>query len=671
MHERLALSGLTPEDAKLLRLTPIAAADCGTLGLTTAADGFKIPYWRFDGQPDEFFRVRFTADTRSGFAKLTAAKPQRYAQPKGSVNSVYAPPYLDWTAISKDPEVALVITEGELKAAAACREGIPTLGLGGVWVFMSKKARQDWLALLGEVTWEGRTVYICYDSDAASNPDVLKAESALADRLLAHGARPYIARLPPLPDGAKCGLDDFLVARGASALTTEVFDCAYEYEASTTLHDLNTRLLYVRDPGLVYDRELQQRITCSAFTEHAFSNVWYYETRVDAKGNSSRVKVQAAPAWLKWEFRAECRGLDFRPGEEEVTPEGRLNTWTGWGVPEPAKGDISPWRDLLDHLFANDPVSATWFEQWCAYPLQHPGAKLATAVLIWGIVHGSGKTLVGHTLMRIYGERHSAEIHDSDLENLRNEWAENKQFVLADDIVAKGDRALMRKLMTMVTQKTVRLDPKYIPSYSVPDLINYYFTSNEPDALYLDEGDRRFFVHETHADKYPADRRRAYVAWRDSDEGIAALWHHLLHVDLSGFDPQAEAPMTLGKSDMTSNSKSELGTWLLDFRRNTDLVLAKAGLKGDFVTPGEILALYDPSGTKRMMSANVVSREMKRMGYSSPSTGSILRLPSGRQVNVYVVRNYDYWKRAPWKEACKHFAESRPSIDKPQRKEKY
>src|ERR1019366_3603173 len=47
-------------------------------------DGFKIPYFDFDGKPTKFFRVRYLEDTRTGFTKMTKAKPLRYSQSAGS-----------------------------------------------------------------------------------------------------------------------------------------------------------------------------------------------------------------------------------------------------------------------------------------------------------------------------------------------------------------------------------------------------------------------------------------------------------------------------------------------------------------------------------------------------------------------------------------------------------
>src|SRR5262249_13790793 len=76
---------------------------------------------------------------------------------------------------------------------------------------------------LAAIPWQGRTVFICFDSDAATNNMVCSAERHLADALSRQGASGRIVRLPqgePAAAGtpAKVGLDDYLIAHGADAL---------------------------------------------------------------------------------------------------------------------------------------------------------------------------------------------------------------------------------------------------------------------------------------------------------------------------------------------------------------------------------------------------------------------------------------------------------------------
>jgi hypothetical protein len=152
MLAKLALSALTVADAKRLRFSPYTAAAATELSLPVDRAGFKLPYFDLTGKTTSFYRYRYleSADPK-GFGALveTEAKDTlRYAQPAGSLNEVYLPPYLDWTETARDPKRALVITEGELKAACAAKHGIPTAGLGGVWNFRAAVAGYAFLPSL-------------------------------------------------------------------------------------------------------------------------------------------------------------------------------------------------------------------------------------------------------------------------------------------------------------------------------------------------------------------------------------------------------------------------------------------------------------------------------------------------------------------------------------------
>src|SRR5882672_3529841 len=185
MMLKLAGSALDESDARMMKLEPCTRAGARRRGLPSLTECFVIPYFDLKGRETKFYRARFMADTRRGFDKLAGRKALRYGQPPDTITEAYLPPIgMNWAAIAPDGEVPLVVTEGELKAACGVKHGYPTIGLGGVWSFMSKRHDIDLLPIFKEFAWEDRIVYICFDSDAATNPDVLAAERKLAERLL-------------------------------------------------------------------------------------------------------------------------------------------------------------------------------------------------------------------------------------------------------------------------------------------------------------------------------------------------------------------------------------------------------------------------------------------------------------------------------------------------------
>lgn len=646
MLEKLAGSLLNATDVTKLKLKPLTAAQVKPLDLPCDVAGFLIPYFSLDGKPTSFWRLRYLEDTRKGFDVLNGRKALRYVQPGGGVNEVYLPPFIDWRRMAENVEIPIVITEGELKAACATKLKIPTIGLGGVYSFKSTKNVISLLPMLRQFQWKGRRVIICYDSDAVTNPKVVTAENQLARKLTEEGADVSIARLPP--DGEnKVGIDDFLLKNTVDDFM-EIIDAASSYQASWALHEMNEMVAYIRNPGFVYDFVNDMRLGCEPFVRHSYSTYWH-----DEPVGEKMAKKQTALVWLQWKHRTELDKVTFAPGKPKTT-DNMLNLWNGWPI-EPKKGSVKLWHQLLDHLFQGaEPGARQWFEQWCAYPLQHPGAKMASAACFWGVIQGSGKTMVGHSLMRIYGS-YSAEVNDDELEDPRMDWAENLQFVLADDITSNDNRKLANRLKTMITQKTLRINQKYIPRYSVPDCINYYFTGNAPDTFYLEDDDRRNFIHEVIAGKLEVEFRRAYIAWRDSDEGTAALFHYLLELDLDGFDPQAEAFQTQAKKDMIQLTKSDIGGWVYDLHANFDRVLK---MPGDLFTASELLAMYDPMKQGRV-TANGLARELKKAGFRAPGISGSMTITKFGNVRLYAIKNKGFWQKQKTKVVVEHYENNR------------
>jgi hypothetical protein len=134
----------------------------------------------------------------------------------------------------------------------------------------------------------------------------------------------------------------------------------------------------------------------------------------------------------------------------------------------------------------------------------------------------------------------------------------------------------------MITQQVVYVNIKNKAQFELKDCLNYYFTSNHPDAFYLDPNDRRFFVHDLGDKKYPADLYRdQFEPWLN-DGGAAAIRYHLENLDLSHpivggdpksliphrFNPGAAAPQSHARKEMVLANRNDAEEWLDDLLEN-------------------------------------------------------------------------------------------------------
>lgn len=654
---KLATSCLDKDDAAALMIYEADPLELAAEELPVKK-AMELPYFDADGKPSGFKRWRYLENTLSGFEQLTDKKPMRYVQPKDTLCEIYMPPIIPgktWREVQKDPSAAIVITEGELKAACCTKYSYPCIGLGGVYSFKSTKKRIPLLQIFYEFEWKNRRVLIAYDSDAHQNRLVVSARNELCNQLLALGAFPMVVDVTAGENGLKRGLDDVCLQEGPEEMQL-MLDDAVEFSTSAALHELNAEVAYVRDPGIVVAIESGLKMRAGDFTGHAYANRLYAVITYDKDGNTKMTMKKAANAWLEWPRRYELSKMVYSPGEDKITAASELNTWPGWGC-QPQRGDIAPWRELLDYLFGKGTPERNWFERWCALPLQRPGSKMYTAAVVWGVKTGTGKSLLGVTLGRIYGKNY-ALIGDTELQDQRNEWAQNKQFVLGDDVTGHEQRKYADKLKAMITQETMRIDPKYIPSFSVRDCINYLFTSNHPDAFFLEDDDRRSWVHEVTASPMPRQFYKDYLEWLKKD-GARHLFYHLLHLNLDGMDAEDRAPDTASRRSMIDDGLSDIGRWVRRLRDDPDLMLrvGDVPLKCDLWTAADLMKMYDPEGKGRA-TAGGIGREMKRAGMRQVYGGMPVRTVAG-QIRLFALRNADEWEKAKMPAIVAHYETTR------------
>lgn len=130
-----------------------------------------------------------------------ASKFIKYENPKGAVLPLDIPANI--AEALRNPRIDLWITEGTRKVDSLVSHGACAVGVIGVWGWRGKA-----------VTWEGielhgRTVYLCFDSDITTKPEVKKALDELSIKLALEGAQCLVVQLPHLSNGAKCGVDDY------------------------------------------------------------------------------------------------------------------------------------------------------------------------------------------------------------------------------------------------------------------------------------------------------------------------------------------------------------------------------------------------------------------------------------------------------------------------------
>lgn len=659
---KLASSGLGHIPMPLLHMEVLSPSQTAAVeGHFAAVPSICINYMdprspHVDGQPlrhhplyPPFRRYRYLVDPppdRKG-------KVQRYVQPTKQGVCAYFPPLLDWNSILLDTDKRIFITEGELKACKATSMGFPTIGLGGVNNICSRKTQCEFLPELDKIDWATRDVFIVFDNDGQPKPDVLLAVAKLVEELQQRGGVCYLITLPAHPTGGKMGLDDYFLVYNAQDFT-QLIATAQAMGYCKELWKLNDTHVVIQDPLCVVETSSNKMIKLADFKAFR-DNQRVPEQAIQKDGSISLKPVPVASHWTSWPMRMSAPGIAYIPGQPAFGADGKYNMWRSSGL-EPKKGDISLFMQLLDHMFGKGDegkAARKWFLQWAAYPLQNPGAKLYTSVLLWSPEHGVGKTLMGYQLRNIYGLHNCTEINQAHLTGSFNSWAERKQFVIGDDITGSDKRELADRLKSLITQDQIRVNEKYIPEYTLPNRCNFLLTSNRASALYLEDDDRRSFVWKV-ANKPDTDFFKAYDNWYQYPDhtpkpiATAAVHHYLLGIDCSDFNPKAKALTTEAKTAMIEDARSAHSAWIHRMLECPELCLriGQVEIDCDLFSAQELLNFFmaDPSGMGSSVKAQAFGCELKAAGVRQ-----IDQLRWGnptRRDRFFAVRNAEKWLRA-------------------------
>lgn len=662
---KLLSSGLNTTKGAALGMYEVASA--ATLDKSfEARPALVIPYFGPNKKPmashpkwPNFYRIRYLDKGPIDFKKMAGEKDQRYGQPPRTGVCAYLPMTADWETIRHDPEYDIIITEGELKAAAATDAGFPTIGLGGVWNFRASREGVWFLPELEAFDWVQRTTYICFDSDYLNKPNVCLAINALCEELQERGALVKLLALPDAGDDKKVGLDDYLLDHS----TEDLKDLLAQSEPlgmTRALWRINDEVVYVENPGLIVAEETMQKMNADMFKGHSrWATATATETKVTAKGELVREKVPAAPVWIRWPLRRSVTRLTYAPGEARITRARELNQWPGWGV-EPKKGTVEPWLKLTKFIFEDaEPGVLDYFYDWCAWPIQNPGAKMFVAPVIHGLAQGTGKTLVGYTLGRIYGENFK-EIADDDLEE--SYWAENKQFILGDEITGKDNRQYMNMLKRLITKSAIDINIKFVPQYTLPNVMNFMFTSQHGDSFFLEDKDRRFLIIEVTGDPMPDAFYREYDKWYNGD-GAAYLMQWLMDRKINkDFNPNAPAPKTFAKERMIAATKGDAGAWVAELRQFPDQILKFGDMRHtrDLFTSRELLDMYERDHPNSKVTAVGLGRQLSAAGFQQAYNGQPLEGADGKMARFFIIRNADKWRKVKDKKTLEKNTKMQP-----------
>jgi Domain of unknown function (DUF3854) len=194
----LAASAISADVAQLREYATISAeqknrsvlAVLGFAEYQRPTPGLLVPVWDVFGQRAG---AQFKPDAPR---KDQRGRLIKYESPAGGRVIIDVPPICQPDL--NNPSKALWITEGAKKADAAASHGLVCVSIPGVWCWRGTNADGGLTALpdWDAIALNDRRIFLCFDSDATTKPDVMVALRRLANFLSARHVKVAIVHLP-------------------------------------------------------------------------------------------------------------------------------------------------------------------------------------------------------------------------------------------------------------------------------------------------------------------------------------------------------------------------------------------------------------------------------------------------------------------------------------------
>lgn len=179
-----------------------------------------------------------------------------------------------------------------------------------------------------------------------------------------------------------------------------------------------------------------------------------------------------------------------------------FNIWKGYNariVQEIDKEVIDITLDLLLNVFCNNDVNLlrytlTWFSN-----LVSTSDMNKVALVLVSEQQGAGKGTFLEFMTKILGSHCCKSISGiTPLTQKHNTCVEGRRLVIMNEAASTREefRSNFDKLKSIITDPTIEIEPKGLPSYEAKNIGNYIIVSNHKDSVVIENNDRRYQVLE-------------------------------------------------------------------------------------------------------------------------------------------------------------------------------
>ena len=285
----------------------------------------------------------------------------------------------------------------------------------------------------------------------------------------------------------------------------------------------------------------------------------FAKNRRKIKMTDDKGKIKEIPfinLWLEDEKQRTFNKIIFDPSTLESGKN--YNFWKGFKYEnyevKNFKEEDNKFLSLLKKI-VNDNINYEYIKQWIAHIIQKPHIKTKVALVFYSDTKGVGKNCLVDGIKKLL-DGYSAKMNGiDDLKKTFNIHLVNKLLVSADEICAKA-RGISDLLKETITRTEQNAEPKGKDATQINDFTNWIFTTNNYNAFYIEEGDRRFNMIHCLEEQLESEDSTAYYKDLENEKIISDLFNYLRTYKITyKIGTSSDVPLSSYKRNLQFSSK--------------------------------------------------------------------------------------------------------------------
>lgn len=223
------------------------------------------------------------------------------------------------------------------------------------------------------------------------------------------------------------------------------------------------------------------------------------------------------------------------------------------------EGDPGPWLDFMERLV---PVESDRNEllRWCATLIAKPAVKMNYGVLLISEAQGVGKGTLGEKILGpLVGDHNVSYPSNSEIvESQFNDWLAHKRLAVIHELYAGQSSKAYNKLKSVITERTLNVNKKFMATYIIDNWINILACSNSLKAIKISHDDRRWFVPKCSESIQNPEYWTMLNQWLEKRQGLQIIrgWAERCISTLGHVRPSDVAPSSSTKVEVVEEGYS-------------------------------------------------------------------------------------------------------------------